>query len=135
MTDARSDWFKLALAHNNAAGLKALHLISAPLFAHYAPKGGVLTDWNDGEETERDGSGALQTIGFPFVQFTLYSITPAEFVLLNTYIGNVTGHLYNKTANTWANYNGVLELPIDARKWGTNEWDEVGGVIYELEPL
>jgi len=137
MTSSLSSREELATGFNNAAGLEALYLISPPLFSDYSPKGGILTEWFDGEEEERDGSGALQTIGLPYVIWRLFNLSVDEFTLLVTYTGNVTLRTYNKTTNAYTNYNAVMELPIGERKWddGHDQWEQVGVVFWGLEAL
>lgn len=137
MASSLTDHEQIADGHDNVAGLEALHEISAPLFEDYTPKGGVLTEWYDSEEQERDGLAILQNIGPAYVIWRLYNLSPAEFVLLATYVGEVTLRTYNKTTAAYTNYNAVMELPIKERKWDDahDQWAEVGVYFFGLEAL
>lgn len=137
MAKSATDVNKLAIGHDNEAGLERLDEIDPPLLQPYRMKGGILTEWYDGEEEERDGHRALVYVARPYDVWKFKLLDPDDVALLNTYVGPVTARIYNKTTATWGNYNARFELPQRERKWeeGSDYWAEVTAYLWDLEEL
>ena len=125
-----------AKAHDNVAGLVALHTLTPPLFGRYMLD--MQTEWHSEGEIVLDANLAAVPIGPPWVVFVLQAITNAEWLLLRSTLwdgqaksGPVTIQTLNKDLNTYLPYNGTAYDP--EKEPGLGGWKNVRLTVSELE--
>lgn len=117
-----------------------LELIAQPLLAEFAAPEAVLTEFHAYIERILDGNRDWVEIGLPYVKWTLYRCTRAEFALLSTFEGDVTIRTLNQKTNAYHIYNAKcksVELHADAT-WTSDSLPQVENVVmtfYDLEEI
>lgn len=129
---------KLALNHDNTAGLTPIYALQPPLFARYRA-GAIQTEWHAYEGREWAANHVWRSYGKAWVAWQLYALSVAELALLKTYEGNVTITTRDKGDGDWKNYNGILQV-VDLNenaRWraGGGRWEFVRVEIRDLEEL
>jgi len=119
----------IAAGSSNAAGLKPLYALNPPLFT--TMRRAVQTEWHGFQGVALTGARQSKTWGLPWVTWSFGVISAAEYAYLQATFGpNITLRAYNKTLNTWNNYNATLTI-VDLGDSSQAQW----GRLYNWEQL
>lgn len=135
-----TQYLKIAAGANNTGGLATLDQLSVGLFATYE-LGDVLTEWNDYEGRAADANRNWRSIGlpwcvwiFPGITMSEYQILKDDFVPMLALNGAVTITAFNKTLNTYRNYNANLLWPDQSeQQWIRGSWGNVRLTFLDLQ--
>src|SRR5690606_30641420 len=95
--------------HNNIP--VELEDIQPPLFALYAGIESVPTEYHDYVSREMDGDRNWVEIGLPYVRWTFFRLSRAEYAVLVGYTGPVSIRTLDQKTNQYRFYNGSAKPP------------------------